>query len=295
MTEKLVSIILPTYNRSELIKRCVNSVLNQTYSNWELIISDDGSKDETPAIAEECTKLDSRIKVKINKVNHGTPSNRNIGLSFSKGDLIFFIEDDLILLPDCVETLVRTYNSLVSSGIKIGAVVPRLFEDNPISHINANLHKKEANEKKLPFVFNKWTGEIYNNYTEDFGEVQETVTGHACCLYERNALRSLGGYEEKAYKGTYSREESDLNFRLSKVGYKFFYQPKAVAEHRKIKTGGSRQTNELKFYYYHIRNHIVFLIRIFGIRAIYMVPCFVANIILRLLSRTVVNYPRDKD
>jgi glycosyltransferase involved in cell wall biosynthesis len=155
MKEQLVSIILPTYNRSELIKRCVNSVLNQTYGNWELIISDDGSRDETPAVAEECTKLDSRIKAIINKVNNGTPSNRNIGLSKSKGDLVFFIEDDLILLPDCIKTLVNTYNSLVSSGIKVGAVVPRLLEDNPILHINADLHKKEANAKKLPFVSNK--------------------------------------------------------------------------------------------------------------------------------------------
>ena len=285
MKEQLVSIILPTYNRSELIKRCVNSVLNQTYSNWELIISDDGSKDETPAVARECAKLDSRIKAIINKVNRGTPSNRNIGLSQSKGELVFFIEDDLILLPGCVETLVKTYNSLVSSGIKLGAVVPRLLEDNPISHINADLHKKEANEKKLPFVFNKWTGEVYNNYTEDFKDVQETVTGHACCLYNGSALRKLGGYEEKAYKGTYSREETDLNFRLSKAGYKFFFQPKAVAEHRKIKTGGSRQSNEIKFYYYHVRNHIVFLTRIFGIRAVYMVPCFVANIVLRLIKQ----------
>jgi glycosyltransferase involved in cell wall biosynthesis len=284
MKEQLVSIILPTYNRAELIKRCVNSVLKQTYGNWELIISDDCSKDETPAIAEKCTKLDSRIKAIINKVNHGTPSNRNIGLSQSKGDLVFFIEDDLILLPDCVETLVETYNSLVSLGIKAGAVVPRLLEDNPILHINADLHKKEANAKKLPFVFNKWTGEVYNNYTEDFEEVQETVTGHACCLYAVSALRSLGGYEEKAYKGTYSREETDLNFRLGKAGYKFFFQPKAIAEHRKVMTGGSRQSNEVEFYYYHVRNHIVFLTRIFGIKAVYMVPCFIANIGVRFFK-----------
>jgi len=284
MKEQLVSIILPTYNRSELIKRCVNSVLNQTYTNWELIISDDGSKDETPVVVRECTKLDPRIKAKINEVNHGTPSNRNIGLSLAKGSLIFFIEDDLILFPDCVETLVNTYNSLVSSGIKVGAVVPRLLEDNPISHINADLHKKEATDKKLPFVFNKWTGEVYNNYTEDFNEVQETVTGHACCLYNRSALKEIGGYEEKAYKGTYSREETDLNFRLRKAGYKFFFQPKAASEHRKIKTGGSRQSNEFKFYYYHMRNHVVFLIRIFGIKAMYMVPCFIANVGFRLLK-----------
>lgn len=75
MKEQLVSIILPTYNRSELITRCVNSVLNQTYGNWELIISDDGSKDETPAVVRECAKLDSRIKSIINKVNHCSDLN----------------------------------------------------------------------------------------------------------------------------------------------------------------------------------------------------------------------------
>jgi glycosyltransferase involved in cell wall biosynthesis len=285
MKEQLISIILPTYNRSELIKRCVNSVLNQTYSNWELIISDDGSKDETPIVARECEKLDSRIKAKINVVNHGTPSNRNIGLSLVRGNLVFFIEDDLVLFPNCVETLVNTYTSLVSSGIKVGAVVPRLIEYNPISYINEDLHKKEANEKKLPFVFNKWTGEVYNNYTEDFNEVQETVTGHACCLYNRSALQEVGGYEEKAYKGTYGREETDLNFRLSKAGYKFFFQPEAVSEHKKIKTGGSRQSNQAKFYYYGIRNHFIFLVRIFGARAIYMIPCYLINTQVRLLKK----------
>ncbi len=64
MKEQLVSIILPTYNRAELIKRCVNSVLNQTYDNWELINSDDGSKDETSSVAEECTKFDYGSKYK---------------------------------------------------------------------------------------------------------------------------------------------------------------------------------------------------------------------------------------
>ena len=54
MKEQLVSIILPTYNRAELIKRCVNSVLNQSFCIWDLIFSDDGSKDESPAVAREC-------------------------------------------------------------------------------------------------------------------------------------------------------------------------------------------------------------------------------------------------
>ena len=160
-----------------------------------------------------------------------------------------FIKDDLILLPDCIEILVKTYNSLVSGGIKLGAIIPRLFEDNIILHINAELHKKGARAKKRPFVLNKSIGEVYKDYIEDLEEIQETVTGHACCLYAASALRSWGGYEEKAYKGTYSREETDQNFRLSKVDYKFFFQPKAMVEHRKIKMGGSRQTNELDLYH----------------------------------------------
>lgn len=95
-----VSIILPTYNRSSLVRRCVDSILKQTYTNWELIISDDGSIDDTATIVMEFTKLDSRIKVNINANNQGSPRNRNIALAMATGELTLYIEDDLILHPD---------------------------------------------------------------------------------------------------------------------------------------------------------------------------------------------------
>lgn len=286
--QPIVSIILPTYNRSLLIKRCVESILSQSYTNWELIISDDGSKDDTASIVKKCLKLDPRIQANFNENNKGLPSNRNIALALSKGELVFFIEDDLILHPLCVETLVNTYNLLSSYNIRIGAISPRLIEDfSPYTYYPFD--KGRANKKKLPFVFNKWTGEVFNNYTEDFGDIIETITGHACSLYNAQVVKNVGGYEENAYKGTYKREETDLNFRLSKNGYKFYFQPAATAQHKKIKIGGCRKPNHTA-YYYSVINHIKFLIRIFGIKSTYMVPCFLLVFNLRIIKQTLFRW-----
>jgi glycosyltransferase involved in cell wall biosynthesis len=283
MTKKpLVSIILPTYNRSSLIKECIDHVLNQTYTNWELIISDDKSTDDTVIVLEKYARLDSRIKINKNNINQGLPHNRNIALSNANGDLIFFIEDDLILFPNCLEVLVDTYNSLHLDNIKVGAIVPRLIEE-ATSHRENRFKKNKLEEKKIPFVLDKWTGEIYNNYTKDFGKLQETFTGHACCLYNADSIKSIKGYEENVYKGTYSREETDLNFRLIKKGYRFYFQPRAIADHKRINTGGCRKSKRLTQNYYYIRNHIIFIIRIFGLKAVYMIPCFLFKCSARLL------------
>jgi len=90
--EPLVSIILPTYNRCHTIPRAINSVLNQTYTNWELIIVDDGSTDGTKNLLRELIH-DKRIKYHYKK-NKGPSSARNFGVSISKGTYICFLDSD---------------------------------------------------------------------------------------------------------------------------------------------------------------------------------------------------------
>ncbi len=88
---KLVSIIMPTYNRANCIMKAINSVIQQSYSNWELLIVDDGSTDNTLEIIE--TLFDDRIK--IHKSQHqGVCAARNKGLENAKGDIIFYLDSD---------------------------------------------------------------------------------------------------------------------------------------------------------------------------------------------------------
>ncbi|MDD4523660.1 MAG: glycosyltransferase family 2 protein [Methanosarcina sp.] len=270
----LVSIILPTYNRASVLGVCIESVLNQSYTNWELLISDDCSTDNTGNVIKNYMILDSRINGTTHEHNLGLPRNRNTALSIAKGQLVFFIEDDLVLHQNCLEKLVSTYNSFDTHNI---VIVPRLIENtNP---------DKEAVRRNVPFYVNRLTGEVFNNYGQDSGSVLEAEIGHACCLYPRDQLQAIGGYEEKAYKGTYCREESDLNMRLINRGFKFYFQPAAVADHNRVSTGGCRLSGRLRQTYYYARNHIAFLLRNFGIKSIYMIPCF----LIAFGHRTVVN------
>ena len=87
----MISIITPTYNRAHLLPRMVNSVLNQTFKDWELIIVDDGSTDDTSQIVQNFK--DSRIKY-FPKENSGATASRNLGVNKAQGDYIIFLDSD---------------------------------------------------------------------------------------------------------------------------------------------------------------------------------------------------------
>lgn len=94
MTENpLVSVIIPIYKVENYLCQCVDSVINQTYKNLEIILIDDGSPDRCPEICDEYAKKDSRIKV-IHKPNGGLSDARNVGLDNSTGDYVMFIDSD---------------------------------------------------------------------------------------------------------------------------------------------------------------------------------------------------------
>ena len=102
MEDPLVSVIIPTYNRAGVIKETINSIINQTYSNFEIIIVDDGSTDNTGDIIK--TFQDDRIKYYWKK-NTGLPSKaRNVGLKHVNGEFIAFLDSDDIWLPKKIET-----------------------------------------------------------------------------------------------------------------------------------------------------------------------------------------------
>lgn len=105
MKEKLVSIIIPAYNVAPYIKKCVSSVLNQTYQNIEILVVDDGSQDETPAIIDKMAENFINIQV-IHKTNAGVSAARNVGIDAAKGDYLVFVDGDDYLAPDFVKYMV---------------------------------------------------------------------------------------------------------------------------------------------------------------------------------------------
>lgn len=106
----LVSVIVPTYNFGKYIGKCVDSILNQSYDNIEIIIVNDGSTDDTKNILEELKKDNSNIII-INKVNEGVSVARNIGLDCASGEYVIFVDGDDYLSQDSVEYMVDLINN----------------------------------------------------------------------------------------------------------------------------------------------------------------------------------------
>ena len=102
-----VSFILPIYNVEKYLSECVESILVQTYRDFEILLVDDGSPDNCPALCDEWAKKDSRIKA-LHKPNGGLSDARNYGLKHAQGDYVVFVDsDDFWVNKDCLENLMN--------------------------------------------------------------------------------------------------------------------------------------------------------------------------------------------
>ena len=116
MRESLISVIVPVYNVERYLQQSIDSVLWQTYRNWELILVDDGSTDGSEAICKRAAELDARVRT-LRQSNGGAATARNRGLTDAQGDwVLFFDSDDFYIRDDAME---RLLNCAAESGAQI--------------------------------------------------------------------------------------------------------------------------------------------------------------------------------
>ena len=118
----LVSIITPIYNTEKYLSKCLNSIISQTYKNWEVILVNDGSTDNTYELCKKYLSLDNRIYI-INKENTGVSDSRNKALDIAKGKYVIFLDSDDYWCDDSILEkmvgLAEKYNlDIVRSGYK---------------------------------------------------------------------------------------------------------------------------------------------------------------------------------
>ncbi len=111
MKQLLISIIVPVYNVEKQLHACINSIVNQTYTEWELILINDGSKDNSGKICDQYAQKDSRIRV-IHQTTHGVSYTRKVGFEASTGEWICFIDSDDTVEKDYIQTMMMNNNGV---------------------------------------------------------------------------------------------------------------------------------------------------------------------------------------
>ena len=143
MEQPLISIIIPVYNGEKYLRPCIDSILNQTYQHWELLLIDDGSPDSSGAICDEYAS-DPRISV-VHKENGGQASARNQGVAMAKGEYISFVDCDDWLETDMYERMVQTMHSQQAEIIICGYIEEYKSRQKKV-HADGEMKVYEASE-----------------------------------------------------------------------------------------------------------------------------------------------------
>lgn len=225
-TESKVSIIMPAYNAARTLKSSVESVINQTYNDWELIIIDDGSTDETGIIGKEYEESDERIILLSLYQNCGLSIARNRGVDKSTGYFIAFLDSDDIWLPDKLKMQIVYHRS----NPKIG-----------LSHTRYSYFDGENNILKrgwrrvIDMAFKKEKSIISTLYYKN-------TVGILTVMLKREIFLKVGGFDPllKTF------EDWDLWIRIAEIGVDFGYIPISLSLYRINPSGITNQTGLYK-------------------------------------------------
>ena len=117
MNQPIVSVLMTAFNREKYIGEAIESVLASSFTNFELIIVDDGSKDNTVTIANNYLSADNRIKLYVNKVNQGQFANRNIAASYANGKYLKYVDSDDYIYSYSLKMMVDAMETYPDAGL----------------------------------------------------------------------------------------------------------------------------------------------------------------------------------
>ena len=202
----LVSVIVPCYKQAHFLNETLDSVLFQTYANWECIIVNDGSPDNADEIAQQWCEKDSRFSY-VYKENGGLPSARNAGVKISKGEFIVALDSDDILHPDFLNRLVPQLQ--LNNNLGIVSCYRYFFRNNKANII----HEYKASGR---------------NYRDIMFENKLMPSS----IYRRKCWDEVGGYDESMVKGF---EDWEFWLNITKRGWGFKFVEEFLFFYRKAK------------------------------------------------------------
>lgn len=152
---EVISVIIPVYNAEKYLTRCVESIRSQTYNSLEIILINDGSKDNSGQICDSLALLDSRIRV-FHKENGGVSSARNIGLDMAIGDYIFFVDADDTIQPDTLNIMLQAIHKTQSDISVCGYITLSTNGDLLSNHAIPESKTVEKDELVRSAIFGCW-------------------------------------------------------------------------------------------------------------------------------------------
>jgi len=279
MSKKSVSVIIPTKNRDKALEKCLNTFSLQSFKNFEVIIVDGGSRDQTRRVIDEYSR---KLAIKfITQTKKGLVNAINEGLLASSGDIVIRTDDDIVASPSWIQELVSSFDLAGEVG---GVTGPTLIPEN-LQQTRDLLYFQ--NKFKNGNAFWHFIGAIYFNY---FLEGQALVIGkffrsgafslgstyddclklkraievdhHEACnmAIRSDVLKKIGGFDA-TFVGIGDYNEADVSFKIRKLGYRIMFNPKAIVHHLPSTEGifkdrpnsYDRMLNFINFYFRHIK------------------------------------------
>ncbi len=212
---ELISIIIPVYNVEKYLKECLDSVINQSYTNIEILLIDDGSTDSSSKICKEYCKIDNRIKY-YKKKNGGLSSARNYGIKKSTGKYLSFIDSDDIISNNMIQIL---YNELKKNNCDISVCKYKIFSDSFI-YKESNYNKEIIEQENI----------IINLMIDD------KITSHSCNkLYDKNLFNNNQYVVGKKYEDIGTTYKLLLSSKrvvyIDKELYGYRYRNNSITNH----------------------------------------------------------------
>lgn len=220
--QPLISIVIPCYNQAQYLPETIQSVLAQTYQNWEAIIVNDGSPDNTEQIAKELVKKDKRIRY-VYKENGGPSSTRNIGIQSAHGEFILPLDADDMIAPGYVELAVKAF-----------------CEDSKLKVVYCQCRFCGLKQ-------GVWKQLAYKGYRELL--LENSIFCSA--LFRKSDWQEVGGYDEKMRDGV---EDWEFFIRLLQDNGKVYQIPQPLFLYRiknvSMTTHAAEKYSDNKFYIY---------------------------------------------
>lgn len=232
-----ISIIIPTYNRATYIDGLLKSIEKQKYENYEVIILNNASNDNTINVVNS-SPTNKRL-INLNK-NHGAYHGWNVGSHFASGDILIFIDDDCIIADGSIGEINKFF---INNKETIGVVVAKVL-----------------NEK---YTLAKWPYRYHANDLENSEFELGEIVWEGACAIKRNLFEKIGGWDEllgRHYQGL------DLSYRIIKEHYKIYYLPSfTVVHHSADLKDEKKKSKKLKYnIYYRAKNEILIVLKYYS-------------------------------